>query len=400
MDRFSRVVLTIAVAVILLMGGFAGGFVLARHGASVEGIVNVTSAESTVGDKVEEVMTLLEGDALKPPTETSATAGAIQGLLDATGDKYALYFDAQHYKYFNEQSAGAFGGIGVTIAENKNGQAYVVSVMADTPASKAGIKANDVFVTVDGVTRSKWTSEEIVKRVRGNPGTTVTVVMRRDKELKTFTVTRANIQVPNIESRILESGVGYIRLFSFNQRSEQDVRSAIEGLTKQGAKGFILDVRDNPGGLLDQAVQVASLFVPSGVIVRVDERNKPEQSSRATGRTATGAPLVLLVNENSASASEILAGALQDYSRATLVGVKTFGKGSVQTVHELEDGSAVKFTIAHYLTPKSRIIDGKGVTPEYVVPMKLELEYDSHAQKDVAKDTQLTKAIAVLKKEL
>ena len=398
MDKFSRVALGVVLAVVLLLGGFAGGFVTARHN-TVESVVNVNAAEGTVGDKVEEVMSLLDKEALKQPTETSATAGAVQGLLDSTGDKYGMYFDAQHYKYFNEQSAGAFGGIGVTIGE-KDGQAYVVSVMPNTPAAKAGLKANDVFVTVGGVTRDKWTSDEIVKRVRGDAGTKVTVTMRRGKDLKTFTLTRAKIELPNIESRILESGVGYIRLFSFNQRTEQDLRSAIEDLTKKGAKGFVLDARDNPGGLLDQAVQAASLFVPSGVIVRVDERNKPEQTYRATGRVATKAPLVLLVNENSASASEILAGALQDYARAPIVGVKSFGKGSVQTVQELADGSAVKFTIAHYLTPKSRVIDGKGVTPEDVVPMKLDLQYNPDDQKTLATDTQLAKAIEVLKAKL
>ena len=199
---------------------------------------------------------------------------------------------------------------------------------------------------------------------------------------------------------MLPGNIGYVRLYSFNQRSEKEMRSAIDALEKKGAKGFVVDVRDNPGGLLDQAVKTSSLFVPDGVIVRVDERDKPEEVHRATGAVATDAPMVLLVNENSASASEIVAGALQDYARATLVGQKTFGKGSVQTVEQLAGGAAMKFTIAHYLTPKKRVIDGKGVTPEYVVKMKLDNEYDPEFQKDINKDAQLLKALEVLKKEL
>ena len=399
MDKFFRLLLVAGLVVILALGAFAGGIIFDRLSARVDGLTSDTTPGQAIGDTVSEVEELLLDRALKPPTETSATAGAIQGLLDSTGDKYASYFDPRHFKYFNEQSAGEFGGIGVTIGE-KDGQAYVVTVMPNTPAAKAGMKANDVFVAVDEVKRDKWTSEEIVKRVRGEAGTKVKVVMKRGEELKTFDLTRAKIEVPNIDSRMLREGIGYLRLYSFNQRSADDMRKAIENLEKKGAKAFVIDVRDNPGGLLDQSVDIASLFIENGVIVRVDERGQPEKSSRATGKVATKAPIALLVNGNSASASEILAGALQDYDRATLVGEKTFGKGSVQTVEKLSSGGGVKFTIAHYLTPKKRVIDGKGVTPEYVVKMKPELQYDAEFQKNQTKDTQLQKAIKVLQSEL
>ena len=399
MDRLLRVLVGIAVALVLVFGAFAGGFVFARQSDPLRQLIAPSSTKADVGDQVDEVLDILNAEALNPPTETSATAGAVQGLLDSTGDEWAMYFDAQHFKYFQEGTAGEFGGIGVTLGE-KDGHAYVVTVMPSTPAAKAGVKANDVFSAIDGVSRNKWTSDEVVKRVRGKVGTKVKVTVERGKQLKTFDITRATIKTPNIDSRMLGQDVGYIRLYSFSAHAEDDMRKAIEALTKKGAKGFVVDLRDNPGGLLEQAVTTASLFIPSGVIVRVDGRDKPEEVHRATGNVATSAPVVLLVNENSASASEIVGGALQDYARAKLVGQKTFGKGSVQTSEELSDGSAVKFTIAHYLTPKKRVIDGKGLTPDYTVKMNPDQQYVADFQKDLAKDKQLTKAVEVLKGEL
>ncbi len=399
MDKLLRVLLVAGLAAILAVAAFGAGAVFGRTSRHFDDFAKVSTPGRDVGDKVDEVMDILDRQALNPPNEATATVGAIQGLLDSTGDTYANYFDAKHYRYFNEQNSGEFGGIGVTIGE-KDGEAYVVTVMPDTPAAKAGIKPDDVFVGVDNVRRDKWSSDEIVRMVRGDVGTYVTVTMRRGKDEKTFKIKRATIEVPNIDSIMLEDDIGYVRLYSFNQRSEGDIREEIETLTRKGAKGFILDVRSNPGGLLDEAVEVASLFIENGVIVRVEARDKPEEVSRATGDVATDAPLVLLVNSDSASASEILAGALQDHVRAPLVGEKTFGKGSVQTVEELMGGAAVKFTVAHYLTPKKRVIDGKGVTPEHVVKMDPERQYDPEFQKDRSKDTQLLKAIEVLKDEL
>ena len=399
MDKWFRVLVIAGLASILVLGAFAGGIVVERYVASPITKLATPNDKVDLGDQVDEVLGLLQDKALDPPKEASATAGAIQGLLDSTGDKYATYFDARHFQYFNEESSGEFGGIGVTIGE-KDGQAYIVNVIPDTPAARAGMKTNDVFVQVDGVRRDKWSSEEIVKRVRGEVDTKVKIVVKRGEDLKTFNIKRAMIEVPNVQSQLLEGDLGYIRLYSFNQRTGEDMKSAIKSLEKKGAKGFIVDLRDNPGGLLDQAVEMASQFIPDGVIVRVDERNKPEQVSHATGDVVTDAPVVLLVNENSASASEIVAGALMDHDRAKLVGQKTFGKGSVQTVEELSDGGAMKFTIAHYLTPKKRVINGKGLTPDYVVALKPEQEYDPEFQKDRSKDKQLLKAIEVLKGEL
>ena len=248
--------------------------------------------------------------------------------------------------------------------------------------------------------RTKWDTEEVVKRVRGEEGTKVTLVMTRaakdphDEPTEvTFDITREKITYPNIKSEMI-GNVGYIRLGQFNAKATDDMKKAVEDLTKQGAKGIVLDLRDNPGGLLDEAVDLTSLFVSDGVIVRVDERDKPEQVLNATGKKITDLPMAVLINGDSASASEITAGALQDYARAVLVGETSFGKGSVQTIEELPDGGAVKFTIAHYLTPKKRVINGIGLTPDVVVVM------DREKQMERATDAQLQKALEVVKDKI
>lgn len=394
MDKTFRWVAASALAVILLLGGFAGGLVAGRVSAgspTFPALEAIAQPSGNLGNELQEVQGILDKQALKPPNEASATAGAINGLIGATGDKYAMYFDAKHYQYFNETNMGQFGGIGVSLGD-KGGQAYIVSVYPNTPASKAGMKPGDVFVTIDGVTRDKWTTDEVVKRVRGNPGTKVALAMKRKGSTKpiTFELTRAMIKYPNVEGKLYGS-VGYIRMAQFNAESAADTKAQIQKLSGQGAKAFILDLRDNPGGLLDAAVDVSSLFVKDGSIVKVEERGKLPVVSQATGGMVTDAPLVVLMNDNSASASEITAGALQDYGRATLIGVKSFGKGSVQTVQKLAEGGAIKFTIAHYLTPKGRAIDGKGLQPDILVKMAPE------KQAKPATDTQLQRALAFLR---
>ncbi len=397
MNRFMTVFLASAIALLLLGATFVGGFAVGRL-ADVP-LPSVTTSDSSVGEKVDQVRRLLDSEALEPAGDTSATAGAINGLLGSNGDKYAVYFDPEQYKLFSEQNDGEFFGIGVTISE-KDGKVYIVSVIEGTPAEKAGLKADDVVVQVDGKKPSTWTSDAVVKSVRGPEGTKVKLVVSRPSEadkLYTFEIERARIDIPNVHKQLMgaDKNVGYIALGSFNAKSQEDVQAAILDLQKQGARTFVLDVRNDPGGLLQEAVDVASLFIEDGVIVRVDERDKPEKEMRANRLVATtDVPLVLLVNENSASASEVLGGALQDYDRATLVGTKTFGKGSVQTIEELTFGGAVKFTTAHYLTPKSRVINGVGLTPDVIVEMKLELIADPKT------DTQLQRAIAEAEKKL
>ncbi|MCX8007378.1 MAG: S41 family peptidase [Coriobacteriia bacterium] len=392
-------ILSRATVVVLAVSGlvlsFAGGMYVGRRAPAVD-VPVVGEAQPTPVGAAREVRNIIMREALTPSSDESMAAGVAKGMVESLGDPYAMYFDKQHYKYFQEQTDGAFYGIGVTISD-RDGQPYIVTVLKGTPAERAGLKADDEIVSIDGLKREKWDLDEVVRRIRGEEGTKVTIEIRRKgvKELMKFTITRARIQVPNIEKELIDGSVGYVRLYSFNERSAEDITAAIEELSGKGAKGFVLDLRDNPGGLLSESVDVLSLFVKDGVAVTVDARNpRDDEVFRVSGSTVTDAPIVLLVNENSASASEIVAGALQDYGRAVLVGVKTFGKGSVQQIEPLSFGGAIKLTIAHYLTPKGRSIDKVGVTPDVVVKM------DPKDEMDRAKDVQLKRAIEELKKRL
>ncbi|MDY0088305.1 MAG: S41 family peptidase [Coriobacteriia bacterium] len=388
MKRTSLYVFLSLVGLMVLAAAFLGGVVFDRAVDWSAWVRAVPDPGPTVGDHVDEVRRLLEREALEPSSDESMTAGSVQGLLDSLDDQYAVYLDAKHFEYFNSQTEGEFFGIGVNISE-REGVVYVVSTIEGTPAEEAGLKADDEIVSIDGETRERWDTDEVVTRVRGPEGTEVKLGIRRPGEdgLLSFSIKRAQIDIPNIMAEMLEGDVGYVRLLTFNAKSAEDLAAKITELQAEGATSLILDVRDNPGGLLTAAVDVASLFIEDGIVVRVEERGAPESTMRTNGNTATDAPMVLLVNNNSASASEILAGALQDHARAKLVGEKTFGKGSVQTVERLSWGGGVKFTIAHYLTPKSRKINGVGVTPDVVVEMDPALEAD-HGD-----DVQLQRAV-------
>jgi carboxyl-terminal processing protease len=388
MNRTGTYIALSLVGLMVVVAAFLGGVVFDQAVDWSAWFRAVPEPGPSVGDRVDEVRRLLEREALAPSSEDSMTAGSVRGLLESLDDPYAAYLDEKHFEFFNDQTDGEFFGVGINIAE-RDGVVYVVSTIEGTPAEEAGLQPEDEIVSIDGESRDRWDIDEVVTRVRGPEGTDVELGVRREGEddLITYTITRAQIDIPNVVSRMIDGDVGYLRLLTFNQKSAEDLAEEIAELEAEGATSFVLDVRDNPGGLLNAAVDVASLFIEDGVIVRVEERDMPETTQRASGNTVTEKPLVLLVNENSASASEVLGGALQDYARAKLVGAQTFGKGSVQTVEQLSWGGGVKFTIAHYLTPQSRVIDGVGLTPDVTVEMELA------DQADDSTDIQLQRAV-------
>jgi carboxyl-terminal processing protease len=388
MNRTGTYIALSLVGLMVVVAAFLGGVVFDQAVDWSAWFRAVPEPGPSVGDRVDEVRRLLEREALAPSSEDSMTAGSVRGLLESLDDPYAAYLDEKHFEFFNDQTDGEFFGVGINIAE-RDGVVYVVSTIEGTPAEEAGLQPEDEIVSIDGESRDRWDIDEVVTRVRGPEGTDVELGVRREGEddLITYTITRAQIDIPNVVSRMIDGDVGYLRLLTFNQKSAEDLAEEIAELEAEGATSFVLDVRDNPGGLLNAAVDVASLFIEDGVIVRVEERDMPETTQRASGNTVTEKPLVLLVNENSASASEVLGGALQDYARAKLVGAQTFGKGSVQTVEQLSWGGGVKFTIAHYLTPQSRVIDGVGLTPDVIVEMELA------DQADDSTDIQLQRAV-------
>jgi carboxyl-terminal processing protease len=403
MQRILKATLAVALVVIVgagaVIGGagaFIGGALFERFTGGGLPLPETTTGTSSgkITDLITEVQRIMRTDALQPSSDESMTIGAIEGLLGSLGDKYAAYYDPKANKEFQMDTKGEFFGVGMTIGM-KESTPTIGSVFKGTPAEKAGLKAGDQVLGVDGVRKAKWDLDDVVNRIRGPLGTKVTVEVFRPDTGKTlsFTMTRERIAIPNIMSEMVGKDVGLIRIMQFNGLAADDIRKAVKELDGKGAKGFILDLRENPGGLLSSAVQVSSLFVESGVIVRVDERGQPETQEMAIGGKATDKPLVVLIDGNSASASEIVAGALQDYKRAIILGEKSYGKGSVQVIRQLSNGGAVKVTNAHYLTPKSRVIDGVGVVPDVIVPMDVKL------QAERATDTQLKRAVEILREK-
>lgn len=309
---------------------------------------------------------------VEPVKDKTLLENAIRGML-AGLDPHSTYLDKAAFQELRVGTTGEFGGLGIVVGM-EDGFVKVVSPIDDTPAQKAGIKSGDLIIRLDNKPVKGMSLDEAVKLMRGKPGTQITLLVVREGVEKplTFVLTRDRIRVKSVKSRLLEDGYGYVRISQFQERTAVDMRKAISRLKKKNKgslKGLILDLRNNPGGLLDAAVDVADTFITSGTIVSVRGRNHANDVSH----TATpsdmikGAPMIVLVNGGSASASEIVSGALQDDKRAIIMGTKTFGKGSVQTVVPLGNDTAIKLTTARYYTPSGRSIQAEGIEPDIVL---------------------------------
>ncbi|MEK7340814.1 MAG: S41 family peptidase [Candidatus Binatota bacterium] len=297
--------------------------------------------------------------------------GAINGMLNSM-DPHSAYLTPELYKELQMDTQGRFGGLGIEITV-RNGILTVVSPIEDTPAFKAGVKAGDQILKIEDEFTKDMTIMQAVKKMRGPKGSKINLSIKREgaSDLLNFSIVRDTIRVQSVRSRMLEEGYAYIRLAQFQERSDRDLQRALEKLSseKGGIKGLVLDLRNNPGGLLTQAVRVADLFLDSGLIVYTEGRSdnqKQKYFARKEG-SWTDIPIVALVNGGSASASEIVAGALQDHKRAVILGTKTFGKGSVQTILPLDDNSALRLTTARYYTPKGRSIQATGIVPDIIM---------------------------------
>ncbi|MBU1692513.1 MAG: S41 family peptidase [Verrucomicrobia bacterium] len=341
--------------------------------------------------------------------------GALRGMLQSL-DPHSQFLDPDMYKDMKDETAGEFGGLGIVIG-TKDGMLTVIAPMEDTPGFKAGLLPGDKIMEIDGQSTDGVSLAEAVKKLRGAPGTKVTIGILRPKteEIRTLELVRARINIPSVKNtELLDDGIGYLRIVQFNDPTAKAVHEAVQTLQAQGMRALVLDLRNNPGGLLTSAIEVAEKFVRRGdMIVFTQGRNeKPLQTFRAKGRTHyLDFPVVILINGASASAAEIVAGALQDQRRAILVGEKTFGKGSVQSVLQLDDGSAIRLTTAHYYTPSKRVIQEQGIEPDVVVPMPPEdwhqlmlqrATTENGAPKQVpeaarVKDLQLERALDILK---
>lgn len=304
------------------------------------------------------------------PAAAAQVYGAIHGLVETYQDPYTVFVEPQPRAREKDQLAGRFGGIGAYVAVSATGQVFLTP-MPGRPAAKAGVQANDELLAVDGKSVSGKTRDEVVDMVRGEVGAQVTLRIRRGEagQPLDIVVTREEIENPSVEWRLLENDptTGYVALRIFGERSVQEMKDAINDLRRQGAQRLILDLRHNPGGLLEVAVDVASQFLTSGRVLN-ERRSDNETPYDVRGEgVARDLPLVVLTDEGTASAAEIVAGALQDARRAPLIGAKTFGKGSVQLVFDLSDGSSLHVTTARWFTPAYQEIDGKGLTPDVPV---------------------------------
>jgi carboxyl-terminal processing protease len=343
--------------------------------------------------------------------------GAMRGMLQSL-DPHSQFLDPEMYSDMKDDTAGEFGGLGIVISV-KDGVLTIVAPMEDTPGFRAGLLSGDKIIEIGGKSTDGVSLSEAVKQLRGQPGTKVTIKILRPKtqDVKTMELTRAKINVPSVkDARIVEDGIGYLRIVQFNEPTAKALQDALDGLIKQNMRALIIDLRNNPGGLLTAAIEVSEKFIERGklVVYTQGRTEKQQQTFRAKGRHhLLDFPIVILVNGGSASASEIVAGALQDHRRAILLGEKTFGKGSVQSVLPLDDGSAIRLTTAKYYTPSKRVIHERGIEPDIVVAMapddwrKLLIQRaraenmepagaDDEPVEDVV-DVQLLRAVDVLK---
>jgi carboxyl-terminal processing protease len=298
--------------------------------------------------------------------------GIKTGLAKASGDPYTVYFNSKDAEDFNNQLNGTFSGIGAELGQDEQGNLIIVSPIAGFPAAKAGIKPKDVVVAINGKTAEGMNVEEAVTKIRGPKGTQVKLRIIRDKkEDLSFTITREDIKIPSVKHEVLEGNIGYLQISQFGEDTAGLAAQAAQEFKSKNVKGVIVDVRGNPGGLLDAAVDVTSLWLPKGKTILQERRGSLVVSTEvANGQDILrGIPTAVLINEGSASASEIMAGALQDQKAATLFGVKSFGKGSVQQIQKLPGGSELKVTIARWYTPKGQNIDKKGISPDKEVKM-------------------------------
>ncbi len=348
--------------------------------------------------KLMRIKELVERGYYKEVDKEDLEEEAIRGMLKALDDPYTVYMNKEEYASFMVHTTGTYGGIGIVVSEGEDGLITIVAPIEDTPGERAGLAAGDKIIKVDNKEVSGDQLDQAVIMMKGAEGTKVTLTILREGVEKPFdvTITREEIRLKTVKSQVVEGNIGYMRISAFDERTYADFNKALRSLSQSGIKGLVIDLRNNPGGLLDQVVKVADALMDKGLIVYTEDRQGKREEEMSDAKNL-GLPLVILVNGGSASASEILSGAVQDSGTGVLVGTKTFGKALVQTVRELEDGSAVKYTIAQYYTPSGKSIQGKGIQPDYVVEMPKD---GVMGDIEGGKDPQLLKAIEIIKSQI
>ena len=330
--------------------------------------------------------------------EEKLKEGAIKGYVEGLGDQYTEYISKEEMKSFTEDINGSFVGIGIyMIADEDSGKIIVYHPITDSPADKAGIKAGDIIVSVNGVEYGYDDFSSIADHIKGEAGTKVKLVIERDGKKLDFEIERAKIETSPITSKMLEKNIGYLNLPSFDKDVSKKLKEKIDDIIAKGANSIILDLRNNGGGMVDECTEIVDLFLDKDkIIMTTKDKNVNVQKSITKNKKIYEIPLVILVNQNTASASEILTGALKDNNRAKVIGTKTYGKGVIQSVFNLSDGSGLKITTAEYFTPNGKEINKKGITPD--IEVKLPDTVKSVYAVEEKDDTQLKKAVEELSK--
>ena len=338
---------------------------------------------SEVEGKLNAIDSVLESFYFGDVDDETAKDNIYKAYLSSYGDKYTMYYTADEYKALKESTNGKFYGIGAVCQLSGEGGVLLVDVYDNGAGYQAGLRSGDRVVNVDGRDITGMELSSAVALIKGDKGTSVTLEVIRGTERLTFSAVRDAVEAKTVSYTLLDNNIGYLSISQFEEVTTNQFKAAVEDLQSQGMKGLVIDIRNNPGGLLDTVVGMLKYMLPDGLIVYTEDKQGNRKEYKGQDNDEFNLPLAVIVNGNSASASEIFAGAIQDYGKGTIIGTQTYGKGIVQTVKPLTDGSAIKFTIAKYITPKGQDIHGKGVTPDMVV------EYDTDA--DV--DTQLDAAI-------
>ncbi len=334
-------------------------------------------------DKVEDVLATLDSYYMEDYDTNTLYEEGIRGLVDGIGDPYTTYFTKDEYADFMESMGGSYEGIGVVVSYGEtNEDIVVVAPFKGSPGEAAGVKPGDRIIAVDGKSVIGQDVDTVVDQIRGEKGTDVVLTVMRDEEKIDISITRGTIEVPTIDSQVLDDNLGYIAMSQFDEVTADQFKEALDTLNDKQTEGLIIDLRNNPGGYLQIAYQIADMILPKDQMVVYTEDRQGNRSELITREnTSYDKPLVVLVNGNSASASEILSGAIKDHGVGTLVGTTTFGKGLVQRTFELEDGSALKITIQKYFTPNGNYIHGVGIEPDVVVEADPESETDVQLEK-------------------
>jgi carboxyl-terminal processing protease len=358
-------------------------------------------SSNAVIQKINKLETLIDKYYMEDVKESALADGIYKGLLASLGDPYSCYYTADEYKALMESSSGVYCGIGATVSQNvTTGIISIVKPFVNGPAYEAGILPGDIVYKVNGEEVTGKDLTEVVSRIKGEEGTKaeITIVREGKTDPIEFKIPRKTVEVPTIEYEMLANKIGYIAISEFDEVTAEQFRKAIDDLDKKGQKGLIVDIRNNPGGLLDTVVNMLDRMLPKGLIVYTEDKYGTRDEKYSDGKEEFDKPLAVLINGNSASASEIFAGAIQDYKRGTIVGTTSFGKGIVQSIIPLYDGTAIKVTVSKYYTPNGKNIHGIGISPDVTTELSDKLKQQVVIEKK--EDNQLQKAIEIIKKEI